>query len=35
MSLECNQLPAASYSFPLLRLIEQYKNNERLIIACQ
>ena len=33
MSVNYNQLPASSYSFSLLRLIEQYKTHDRLIIA--
>lgn len=32
-NLTCHQLPGNSFSFPLMRLIEQYKHNKQLIIA--
>lgn len=33
MGLECGKLPSTSSSFLLLRLIEQFRNQEQLIIA--
>ena len=33
MSIEYNQIPSTNLNFSLMRLIEQYKNNDKLIIA--